>query len=85
MRNTRLALLVGIPLMIFGFSESAIDSTWTPLRWFWLSMAVVTLGVLILAGRQFFTAQPVLVRIRRWQELSKWCAGSGNTHVGHGG
>ena len=54
MRNTILALLVGIPLMIFGFFESAIDTTWTPLRWFWLAMAVVTLGVLVLAGRQFF-------------------------------
>ena len=54
-RNTTLALAVGIPLMIFGFFESAIDSSWTPLRWFWLSMAGVTLAVLILAGRQFFT------------------------------
>jgi len=54
MRNTTLALVVGVPLMIFGFFESAIDSTWTPLRWFWLSMAAVTLGVLIFAGRHFF-------------------------------
>jgi Cu+-exporting ATPase len=55
MRNMVLALVVGIPLMIFGFFESAIDSSWTPLRWFWLSMAGATLAVLILAGRQFFT------------------------------
>lgn len=55
MRNTTLALLVGVPLMIFGFFESTIDSTWTPLRWFWLSMAIATLAVLILAGRQFFS------------------------------
>lgn len=54
MRNTTLALVVGIPLMIFGFFESTIDSAWTPLRWFWLSMAGATLAVLILAGRQFF-------------------------------
>ncbi len=53
-RNTLLALLVGIPLMIFGFFESAIDSSWTPLRWFWLLTAVLTLGVLMLAGRHFF-------------------------------
>ncbi len=54
MRNTTLALVVGVPLMVFGFFESAIDSAWTPLRWFWLSMAGATLAVLILAGRHFF-------------------------------
>ena len=54
MRNTTLALAVGVPLMIFGFFESAIDSSWTPLRWFWLSVSVVTLAVLVLAGRHFF-------------------------------
>ncbi len=53
-RNTTLALAVGIPLMIFGFFEMTIDPTWTPLRWFWLSTAVATLAVLIIAGRQFF-------------------------------
>ncbi len=54
MRNTTLALVVGVPLMIFGFFESGIDATWTTLRWFWLAMAGVTLGVLVLAGRHFY-------------------------------
>ena len=53
-RNMTIALLVGIPLMVFGFFESAVDSSWTPLRWFWLATAAITLGVLVVAGRQFF-------------------------------
>ncbi len=54
LRKTALALAVGISLMIFGMFAAVPEPLWTPLRWFWLSMSVVTGGVLILAGRHFY-------------------------------
>lgn len=55
-RDTWLALALGIPLMIFGFFESAmtINLIWTPLRGFWLTAAIATGAVLVLSGRHFF-------------------------------
>ncbi len=54
MRKTWLALGLGIPLMIFGMFESAVDLSWTPLRWFWLAMTVATGAVLWASGRHFY-------------------------------
>lgn len=53
-RKTTLALAVGVPLMLFGFFATGIDASWTPLRWFWLVMAVLTGLVMYVSGRHFF-------------------------------
>ena len=54
MRQTIIALGLGVPLMIFGFFESAVDLTWTPLRWFWLAMSAATGAILVISGHHFF-------------------------------
>jgi Cu+-exporting ATPase len=55
MRETAFALSLGLPLMIYGFFESAVDLSWTPLRWFWLATGFATFAVLVISGGRFFT------------------------------
>ncbi len=54
-RKTSVALAVGVPLMVFGFFASGIDTSWTPLRWFWLATALITGTVMYFSGKHFFT------------------------------
>jgi Cu+-exporting ATPase len=53
-RDTLIALGVGLPLMVFGMFESSVDLSWTPLRGFWVVVAIATGGVLAFSGRHFF-------------------------------
>lgn len=54
LKQTYLALGLGIPLMIVGVFVSRIDLSWTPLRFFWLTTGLLTLLVMFLSGKHFY-------------------------------
>lgn len=54
LKQTYIALGLGLPLMVLGFFVSEIDATWTMLRVFWLIIGILTLVIMIAAGKHFY-------------------------------
>lgn len=54
LKQTYIALGLGLPLMILGFFVSEIDTTWTALRVFWLIIGFLTLVVMLVSGKHFY-------------------------------
>ncbi len=53
-RNTVLALSVGVPLMLFGVLGGDMSVSTGPRRIAWLVVGILTLGVMLFPGRHFF-------------------------------
>lgn len=54
LRDTWIALALGIPLMLFGMAGGDMSIHSEAARWGWLLVGLLTLAVMILSGRHFF-------------------------------
>lgn len=66
MRNVWLALGVGIPLMIWGLLTGEMTVASKAQQWAWLVVGMLTLAVMFVSGRQFYTGA--------WQSLKNHSA-----------
>lgn len=53
-RNTVIALSLGVPLMLFGMMGGDMSVSTGPRRIAWLAIGILTLGVMLFPGRHFF-------------------------------
>jgi copper-(or silver)-translocating P-type ATPase len=54
LRDTWIALGVGVPLMLYGIAGGDMAIHTEAARWGWLLIGLLTLGIMVLAGRHFF-------------------------------
>ncbi|MCR6650752.1 MAG: heavy metal translocating P-type ATPase [Cellvibrionaceae bacterium] len=54
LRDTWIALALGIPLMLFGMAGGDMSIHSEAARWGWLLVGLLTLAVMLLSGRHFF-------------------------------
>lgn len=54
LKQTYIALGLGLSLMVLGFFVSEVDTTWTALRVFWLVIGFLTLMVMLVSGKHFY-------------------------------
>jgi P-type Cu+ transporter len=63
LRNTVLALALGMPLMVFSMMVPHVDLGWTPLRGLWLAVGLATLAVLTIRRWAFFRGAGKVLRV----------------------
>jgi Cu+-exporting ATPase len=53
-RDMSIALLLGVPLMIYGLSIGEMTVTTSTERWVWFTVGLMTFGVMLFSGKHFY-------------------------------